>query len=399
MDDSAADAVQAKLSQKFLGEEGVGVATRSTRSRGSQKRAASEISSDTAGSSGEESKEAAGGAGRGSAASSRQAKRRATEEERSRLRERNRVSAKKSRLRKKYFIENLVSKSEALEAENQRLRAMLEEQRAVLSTVAAARAAEAVPPDEVTEEGLALCPADVELMRAIRLADVNFVITDPNLPDNPIVFASQGFYALTQYTPEEVIGRNCRFLQGPATSAAAVDIIRTAVGAGGECRLCLLNYRKDGSPFWNQVFILPVRDASGKIVNYVSMQTNVSRDAGERARARFNPTGAITLSGAAAAAAAAVASYDMRVAPPDSTAAAADAMRAAWPGLESGGGGGGVAGSSSSPSAAAAAAAVAAMGGSGVDALGAAVGAAGRPDSSWTSMAVAEAFAAAKRAK
>ena len=83
----------------------------------------------------------------------------------------------------------------------------------------------------------------------------NFVITDPSLPDNPIVFASQGFLTLTGYALNQILGRNCRFLQGPETDPAAVEKIRDAIHQGVDASVCLLNYRIDGSTFWNQVGI------------------------------------------------------------------------------------------------------------------------------------------------
>ena len=81
----------------------------------------------------------------------------------------------------------------------------------------------------------------------------NFVITDPSLPDNPIVFASQGFLTLTGYALDQILGRNCRFLQGPETDPAAVEKIRHAINQGVDASVCLLNYRIDGTTFWNQV--------------------------------------------------------------------------------------------------------------------------------------------------
>lgn len=125
--------------------------------------------------------------------------------------------------------------------------------------------------------------ADFQLMQALTLAQQNFVVTDPSLPDNPIVFASQGFYKLTGYTPTEVIGRNCRFLQGPSTDPASVAVIRQAVDEGRDAAVCLVNYKKDGTPFWNQFFVAPLRGIDGNVVNYVGVQCEVSEDVAVRA--------------------------------------------------------------------------------------------------------------------
>jgi len=81
-----------------------------------------------------------------------------------------------------------------------------------------------------------------------------FYSQDPSLPDNPIVYCSDGFCKLSGYSRKEIVGRNCRFLQGPLTDQAAVDIIRQGVKEGRDISVCLLNYKADGSPFWNQFF-------------------------------------------------------------------------------------------------------------------------------------------------
>ena len=97
-----------------------------------------------------------------------------------------------------------------------------------------------------------------------------FVLSDPKLPDNPIVFASGDFYTMTGYTSKEVLGRNCRFLQGPGTDPRAVEVIRKAIATGSDATVCLLNYKADGTPFWNNFFIAALRDSDNNIVNYVS---------------------------------------------------------------------------------------------------------------------------------
>jgi PAS domain S-box-containing protein len=117
---------------------------------------------------------------------------------------------------------------------------------------------------------------DFELVKALALAQHNFVISDPALPDNPIVFASTGFYALTGYSPDEVIGRNCRFLQGAATDPRAIAAIRKGVVEGKDTAVCLINYKKDGTSFWNRFFIAALKSVDGKIVNYVGVQCQVS---------------------------------------------------------------------------------------------------------------------------
>lgn len=122
--------------------------------------------------------------------------------------------------------------------------------------------------------------------RAIRAIRQGIVITDPNLPDNPIVYASPGFEQLTGYPVAEVIGKNCRFLRGPGTDADEVArvgaAVRNRVPYSGE----LLNYRKDGTTFWNQLSIAPVFDGTGRLTHFVGIQTDVTarRDLQEQLR-------------------------------------------------------------------------------------------------------------------
>ncbi|EGB04394.1 hypothetical protein AURANDRAFT_9009, partial [Aureococcus anophagefferens] len=103
----------------------------------------------------------------------------------------------------------------------------------------------------------------------------SFVITDPTLPDNPIVFASGGFLSLTGYKLEQVLGRNCRFLQGPRTDARAVGKIREAIKHGTDVQICLLNYKIDSTTFWNHFFIAALRDDAGDVVNFLGVQIEV----------------------------------------------------------------------------------------------------------------------------
>lgn len=118
--------------------------------------------------------------------------------------------------------------------------------------------------------------ADYALVEALSRAQQNFVISDPSLEDNPLIFCSAGFYTLTGYSPEEVIGRNCRFLQGPLTDPGAVALIRQGVREEVDTAVCLINYKKDGTTFWNSFFTAPLRGADGRVVNFVGVQCDVT---------------------------------------------------------------------------------------------------------------------------
>ena len=112
--------------------------------------------------------------------------------------------------------------------------------------------------------------------RAMDEAPIGVTITDPTRDDNPITYANRRFLELTGYTEPEVSGRNCRFLQGEATESEPVEAMRTAIDAEEPVSVELRNYRKDGTVFWNQVSIAPVRDDSGTVVNYVGFQQDVT---------------------------------------------------------------------------------------------------------------------------
>ena len=112
--------------------------------------------------------------------------------------------------------------------------------------------------------------------RAIRAVVGGIVITDATAPDNPISYVSPGFEHMTGYAASEVIGRNCRFLQGKDTDRAVVAEVREAIRKGVPCDLELLNYLKDGTPFWNALSISPVRDDVGRLTNFIGVQTDVT---------------------------------------------------------------------------------------------------------------------------
>ncbi len=102
------------------------------------------------------------------------------------------------------------------------------------------------------------------------------IITDPRQPDNPIVFANAAFYQLTGYSRDEVLGSNCRFLQGTGTDPKALTAIRTAIEGRSDIAIDLLNYRKGGEPFWNGLYISPVVNAAGELQFFFASQLDVT---------------------------------------------------------------------------------------------------------------------------
>ena len=105
--------------------------------------------------------------------------------------------------------------------------------------------------------------------------EMSVVFSDPSLPDNPMIFVSDEFAAQTGYSPDEAVGRNCRFLQGPDTNPHAVEAIRQGLRAETRFTIDILNYRKDGSPFTNRLRIRPIYDGDGRLMFFAGAQNPV----------------------------------------------------------------------------------------------------------------------------
>ncbi|MBK6980551.1 MAG: PAS domain-containing protein [Betaproteobacteria bacterium] len=111
---------------------------------------------------------------------------------------------------------------------------------------------------------------------ALDVADDGIVISDASDPGAPIVYVSPSFERLVGYPAAEILGTNCRMVQGPGTDHETVRRIAIALQAGKVFQGEILNYRKDGTPFWNFLRIAPIRDASGKVTHHVGTQTDVT---------------------------------------------------------------------------------------------------------------------------
>ncbi len=112
--------------------------------------------------------------------------------------------------------------------------------------------------------------------RAMEAFVQGVCVTDATKPDNPIVYVNRAFGPMTGYSAEEVSGRNCRFLQGPDTDPSAVAEIRAAIRDERPCLVELLNYRKDGTTFWNALSLAPIHDDDGRLTHFVGVQTDVT---------------------------------------------------------------------------------------------------------------------------
>ena len=199
-----------------------------------------------------------------------------------RRRERNRVLAKRTRLRKKFFFEALQKEIMELQRDNQNLKAIVREnleEGVAQQILDGCDALERMPPSvlEACSEGFEDMDAqDFNLVKSIQKSQHAFIITDPSLEDNPIVFASDDFLKLTGYDRAEVLGRNCRFLQGEQTSKAKLAMIRDGLSKGEDVSVTFINFMKDGTPFWNKLFIAALRDAQDNIVNYIGVTVVVA---------------------------------------------------------------------------------------------------------------------------
>jgi PAS domain S-box-containing protein len=113
-------------------------------------------------------------------------------------------------------------------------------------------------------------------VHAVESSAVPITIVDPFEPDCPLVFVNNAFLKLTGYTEDEVLGRNCRFLQGEATRDSDREILRQAVRAKATISHQILNYRKDGTEFWNELHMAPMRDDQGELLYFIATQVDVT---------------------------------------------------------------------------------------------------------------------------
>ncbi|WP_404368452.1 LuxR C-terminal-related transcriptional regulator [Sphingomonas sp. MMS24-J45] len=116
-------------------------------------------------------------------------------------------------------------------------------------------------------------------LRLVTDSPVPSVISDPRLPDNPIVACNQPFCDLTGYPREEVIGRNCRFLSGPATEPWLTEEIRRGVREHRPVLVEILNYKRNGQPFRNAVLVAPIYDEDDALLYFLGSQLEIDADA------------------------------------------------------------------------------------------------------------------------
>ncbi len=119
-------------------------------------------------------------------------------------------------------------------------------------------------------------PITTALLSAIAHSEQPMVLTDPNQPNNPMIAVNAAFEALTGYAAADTVGRNCRFLQGAETDAATPARIGRCIAERRGCIEWIVNYRADGSKFWNLLFISPVFDRDGTLLHFFGNQRDIT---------------------------------------------------------------------------------------------------------------------------
>jgi PAS domain S-box-containing protein len=131
---------------------------------------------------------------------------------------------------------------------------------------------------------MTLKPKDIEdlqeesklLQRAANSSSEGITISSMSGDEQPLIYVNEGFERLTGYDKAQVLGRNCRFLQGDETDPSSVEKIRLAIQCEEACTVELLNYKSDGTPFWNRLSITPIGDSNGKVSHYVGIQSDIT---------------------------------------------------------------------------------------------------------------------------
>ena len=129
-------------------------------------------------------------------------------------------------------------------------------------------------------------PVENRHVRLVTDSPIPSVISDPRLPDNPIIACNAKFCELTEYPSEEVVGRNCRFLSGPATEPWLTEEIRRGVREHRPVLVEILNYKRSGQPFRNAVLVAPIYDEQDALLYFLGSQVEIDADASAPSRMR-----------------------------------------------------------------------------------------------------------------
>eukprot|EP00599_Poterioochromonas_sp_BG-1_P003618 CAMPEP_0173146356 /NCGR_PEP_ID=MMETSP1105-20130129/8451_1 /TAXON_ID=2985 /ORGANISM="Ochromonas sp., Strain BG-1" /LENGTH=477 /DNA_ID=CAMNT_0014060555 /DNA_START=346 /DNA_END=1779 /DNA_ORIENTATION=+ len=190
-----------------------------------------------------------------------------------RRRERNKVLARKTRLKKKAETETLRDQLVSLMVENEKLKDIIQNYLPPI-TATDLLTGDLQLPDNIVKLVHQMVSMEEKLnLSELTLKQRSFILVNPNANDSPIVYVSPGFMKLTGYSREECIGRNCRFLQGVDTDTVEVSKMKEALTKEEDFSVVLLNYHKDGTEFWNRIELQHLRDETGKVRFIVGVQT------------------------------------------------------------------------------------------------------------------------------
>ncbi len=120
------------------------------------------------------------------------------------------------------------------------------------------------------------------LLAAIACSTEPMALSDPNLPDHPIIAVNAAFETISGYSAMEIVGRNCRMLQGPGTDVQVARRLGRVIAAGDGCVEWIVNHRKDGTTWWNLLFMSPVHDGEGRIIHYFANQHDITKGLPDR---------------------------------------------------------------------------------------------------------------------
>lgn len=191
------------------------------------------------------------------------------------IRERNKLLARKSRLKVKSDLEGLKEKLLQLMAENASLKKQIATAEVPPLSAAELINSEFQLPENIQELVRQLISRTEKAVSSRQMRQSSFCISNAISPDLPLVYASPGFLTLTGYSASEIVGRNCRFLQGAGTDQREIVRMKRALEEGRDVTAVLLNYRKDGRPFWNQVKLAHLKDQTGRTFLVVGIQTKL----------------------------------------------------------------------------------------------------------------------------
>jgi len=116
------------------------------------------------------------------------------------------------------------------------------------------------------------------LATAVEATETSFIITDHTKDDDPIIYCNRAFERLTGYSREEILGKNCRFMQGDDRNQSALIHLRSSISLGSPCSVNLRNYRKDGTSFLNELSVSPVYDFDGCISHLIGIQRDITKE-------------------------------------------------------------------------------------------------------------------------